>query len=290
MPGSRAICQLPNPNLPLVFNSFSYDPANDQIIFNSEHNFNTGDSVWFVFQQPHYYTTGPKVGQPYDYGEIKSGLEMFVVVSSPTAIKIALTKENALSGTTIDIPQAPPEFSIASILKVHIATAAQSVAGFMSLLPNRFPANIEAEQVFSSDVPVEVEFTVSPYPALAGNVTSFSFGLAVNTCLFKQDGIEKYWGVFASIPDFQNTRFRVINGSTSPTGTSYDRPGNVGGGYSIRYRITETRAIEYWVKSSGSSAYTLIFSSSQLQPGVQLRLQHGSPLPYLNLEKCIVRS
>lgn len=289
---SQVFPQLESIDQPNFFQlaGLTIDYTNDTITTTDPHLLQTGDPVWVLISPSRYVLQGAFIATR--YGDMVSGGAFFAIAIDTNAIKLATTASNATVGTSINLdpPTADMGVTNLTIFKYYAATNG-TPPGTLSTQPTAFPSHTTSGNIFSSDTPIEIDVHIPSYnselPAGGVSVRQNDF---IHSCVLKRVDVDNYWGIVLWEDSPGRIRFHAFTGSSISSGNfiisgvPWQREG-----YTLRYRITETRVLETYYKADASSSYTFV-RSVQLPPNINLQLQFGSSFPAISLDECIIRS
>lgn len=265
-------------NIPLANISIAYGTIN----IGSNHNFVTGNHVWFTWWLANSSADSS--------GGIRAYTKYFVIVVDSTTIKLASTLSNAINNIAINIST-----FASNINGINIYKYANPSSGSLPVLPEHCPAYTRSDVIFNSSIPVQVDFTIPTYSELIPeNIGQLNSNMPIPVMvLFKQEGVNACWGITLNInPNNDSGRGRSFNGTVGANGSNGSNlaitSSGITLGYRQRYIINTNRQIECWYAAIGSSL-TLVYTTTALAADTRMRLEFGSNFSFAKVIDCTFR-
>jgi hypothetical protein len=264
MPGSVVTSAYTNPLTPLVFSNLASSAFNvgDQTInLGVTHNFTTGDSIWFNSNSL-AHTAGLAIGVRY-----------FVIAAGLTTIKLATTRDNAISGTSLT-------FTAANASVVYTFYKFYSLGRSSLKTISSYPCYAKSNIIFNSSIAVQIDVSIPAYQSVYN-----SYSELINTDhLIQLCGLRALSGGGSWYFGIGPSSFVMIQLSTGDSGIYLT--GASTSGWKQRYIITPARQIQFW---AGLTTPTLIYTSPALNANTGLVLEFGANFNNLAITDCTIK-
>lgn len=265
MPGSIVTSAYTNPLTPLIFSdlaSSAFNVGNQTINLGVTHNFTTGDFIWFLANNNNHGTGLTMAGR------------YSVIVVDTTTIKLATTRDNAISGTSLTFTAANPNL-VYTFYKFYSFLARSSLKTITS-----YPCYAKSNIIFNSSIPIQIDISIPAYQSVYNSYSELiGTDHLIHLCGLRalSGGGSWYFGIGPSF-------FPMIQLSTGDSGIYLNTAPTVG--WKQRYIITPTRQIQFW---AGLTTPTLIYTSTALNANTDLVLEYGANFNNLAITDCTIK-